>query len=166
MNIKPRYLSRSSGFSLVEAVMSSLIVAGMLLAALNSVAAAKKAEQNNVDRVRGTHLAQALVAEILSLEYAEPDGGTTLAKDSGETTRNTFDDVDDYNGWTESPPSNINGVALVGMTSWSTSVVVNWATADTYALGTSRSGAKKITVTVRCNGRLVATTDAIRTDTR
>jgi Tfp pilus assembly protein PilV len=163
--VSTKRINRSSGFSLVEVVMSSLIVGGMLLAALNTVTAAKKAEQDNLDRVKGAHLAQGLIAEILSLEYAEPDGGTTLGKDSGETVRNTFDDVDDYSGWTESPPANINGVTLVGMTGWSTSVVVNWATADTYAAGTSRSGAKKITVSVRRNGRLVLTTDAIRTDT-
>jgi Tfp pilus assembly protein PilV len=159
------FRGRNSGMSLVEVVMSSVIVSGMLLAALNSVGSAKKAEQENVDRVKASHLAHGLVAEILSLEYAEPDGGILLEKDTGETTRNTFDDVDDYNAWTESPPADINGLALTGLTGWSRNVTVNWATADTYALGTSRSGAKKITVMVRRNGKLIATVDAIRSDT-
>jgi len=69
------------------------------------------------------------LAEILAKPYADPEipsGSNGL--DSGETSiRNTFDDVDDYDNWVESPPLDSAGQAMAGYNGWTREVWVVWA---------------------------------------
>jgi hypothetical protein len=61
--------------------------------------------------------------------YQDPTATpSTLGPDPGEatTTRTDFDDIDDYNGWTESPPRTKTGTALSGYTGWAVSIVVDY----------------------------------------
>lgn len=83
---------RQAGFTLVELVVFIVIVAvgvaGILLV-MNTVVASSA---DPMARKQALALAESILEEVLQKEYADPDGT------SGETTRATFDDVDDYNG--------------------------------------------------------------------
>ncbi len=87
---------RQGGFTLVELVIFIVIVsvgiAGILLV-MNTVVASSA---DPMVRKQALALADSILEEILQKDYADPDGT------SGETTRATFDDVDDYNGKTNS----------------------------------------------------------------
>lgn len=87
-----RRAGRQAGFTLVELVIFIVIVAvgvaGILLV-MNTVVASSA---DPMVRKQALALAESILEEILQKEYADPDGT------SGETTRATFDDVDDYNG--------------------------------------------------------------------
>jgi len=87
---------RQGGFTLVELVIFIVIVsvgiAGILLV-MNTVVASSA---DPMVRKQALALADSILEEILQKDYADPDGT------SGETTRATFDDVDDYNGKTKS----------------------------------------------------------------
>jgi MSHA pilin protein MshD len=83
---------RQAGFTLIELVLFIVIVsvgvAGILLV-MNTVVAASA---DPLVRKQALALADSILEEVLQKAYSDPDGS------SGETTRATFDDVDDYNG--------------------------------------------------------------------
>ncbi|MBI3532908.1 MAG: prepilin-type N-terminal cleavage/methylation domain-containing protein [Burkholderiales bacterium] len=85
-------MQRHAGFTLIELVIFIVIVSvgvtGILLV-MNTVVASSA---DPMVRKQALALADSILDEILQKEYADPDGT------SGETTRATFDDVDDYNG--------------------------------------------------------------------
>jgi MSHA pilin protein MshD len=87
-----RRAGRQAGFTLVELVIFIVIVAvgvaGILLV-MNTVVASSA---DPLVRKQALALAESILEEILQKAYADPDGT------SGESTRATFDDVDDYNG--------------------------------------------------------------------
>ena len=154
-------------FTLVEAVLAMLVVALMLVAALNAVSATKAAELAFTDRTRGAMLAQALLDEVLSREYEDPDASEPVfGPDAGETTRASFDDVDDYANWTESPPQNLDGTNMTDLAGWTRSVVVervDGANPSGPAAG-AETGLKRVTVTVRRGARTVAQLTALTAD--
>ncbi len=155
-------------FSMVEVVVSMAIVGVMLVASLNAVGASKAVEKKISDRARGMLLAQQLMNEILAQDYADADSGvTSFCIESGEGTgnRSLFDDVDDYDDWTASPPQYKDGTTLSYLgTGWARSVTV--ARVRPQSLTTSailNTGVKRITVVVTRNGLQVASLVAIRT---
>lgn len=160
-------LSRS--VTLIEVVISTVIVAVMLTSALQAVGAARLGLRKLNDRSVGMLLAQDLMAEILQEAYADPaygsDSGIGPGSDEVATgNRSLYDDVDDYHGWQASPPQYKNGTPIAWATGCQRTVTVVWVDPDnpSVAVG-SPSGAKRITVTVRKDGLDVATLVAIRT---
>ena len=78
---------RGAGFTLVEAAISIVLVSVMLVAALNTVGAAKLGQQKTAARGRAHLLAQELMSEIMRQDYADPqDIGTIDLRDPGLTT--------------------------------------------------------------------------------
>ena len=83
--------------------------------------------------------------------YEEPVDAVLFGREAGEpaTPRTAWDDVDDYDGLSESPPKTKDGVALPGATGWTWAVTVKFALAA--APGTdslTETGLKRMTVTV------------------
>ncbi|MFH0982678.1 MAG: LamG domain-containing protein [Planctomycetota bacterium] len=173
--------SARPALTLVETVVSIVLVGVMLVAALNTVGASKLGQRKLYDSRQGHELAQALMAEILEQPYADEwqienlksqilvDGTTvsyTLGPESAEGggTRSTFDDVDDYDGWNETPPRAQDGTVMTELTGWRRSVTVAFVKQDD--AGTTRTqdeGAKRITVTVSHDDVPVATLVALCT---
>lgn len=162
--------------SMIEIVISTVIVGVMLVAALQTVAVARGGQARVANRNTGVLLAQDLMAEILRLAYADPEpSGRVFGPETTETLgRAVFDDVDDYVDWTESPPTGRDGVALPGYTDWSRKVKVVFAdpnslqpAANQPAKGASPlgldTGMKRITVTVSCRSVPVVEMTAICT---
>ena len=163
----PCELVTDTGFTLVEAVMSILIVGLMLVAALNTVGASKVTQARNAEQAIGPMLAHDLMSEILSQAYEEPIDSVGFGLESGETSwsRDAYDDVDDYNGWVTSPPEDKSNVDIPDLTGWSREVSVAWASSvDPMTTSGTATGIKRITVTVKHQGRTVTTLYALRTD--
>ncbi len=153
-------------FTIVEAAISTIIVAVMLVAALNTVGASRTTQHKVVLVSRGQLLAEALMAEILQQRYQEPDGTPAFGCETGEATsqRSAYDDVDDYNGWSAGPPRARDGSPLVNSAGWRRSVTVERIDPiDTEEVRTVETGAKRITVTAAYEGVPQATLVAIRT---
>ena len=167
MNPITRKTSCSSrwAFTLVEAVVSLLIVGAMLVATLSTVGASRLSKYTISEHSRGQLLAQPLMAEILQQDYSDPNDTPVFGIESGEstTTRVDFDDVDDHNGWVSNPPEQKDGTQISDLTGWERSVTVEWVNPDdvTQVLG-SESNAKRITVNVSFNNKNVASLVAIR----
>jgi len=149
--MRPRQRTGRRGMTLIEAVISMLIVSIMMVAALRMVGSSARARQAHASRRRGPALARQLVAEIVTAFYAEPNGTGPLGPDAGESGfgRTGFDDVDDYHGWTASPPTAPDGSAMSHLAGWRRSASVQYVNPnDPDQTVGQDAGLKRVTVTV------------------
>jgi hypothetical protein len=154
------------GLTLVEVTMAMLLVSVMLVAAMHATAGSGLIQYKSAERSTGRLLADGLIAEIIATAYEEPDSTPAFGLESGETSlaRTNWDDVDDFNGWTESPPLLRSGLGTTLESAWERSVKVERVSASNPTqVVAAETGAKRITVTVRHNRLIVATRVAVRT---
>jgi hypothetical protein len=156
------------GINMVEVAVSSLIVGVMLVASLRVVGQSFLTQRLNADRATGQFLADALLNEALQLSYMDPGlTSSPIGRGSGEsaTNRNNYDDVDDYHGYSESPPKSKTNTVLEGFNGWRRSVTVQWVDHTNLNLvRTSESGVKRVIVQALRNGELVATATGYRSN--
>ena len=151
---------RCSGFTLVEAVISCLIMATILTSALTMVGAVAKSRKVPAAQAQGLELAKGLMAEILQCHYINPSGTTD------GTTRATWNNVSDFSGFQDSPPSATNGTAIPGYTGWKRKVTVTLvmpAAPDTVS-GTDQ-GLKRVTIQVTNPSGVVYTLYGLKSST-
>lgn len=138
------------GVSLAEVAVSAALVGVMLVATLNAVGAVFKTRLAARQRQQGDALARELLSEVLQASHRDPQGGGTFGLEAGESgsTRVAFDDGDDYDGWSESPPKDQAGNALPNAAGWTRRVDVIRVEPDSPLTSTtSETGLKLITVT-------------------
>jgi prepilin-type N-terminal cleavage/methylation domain-containing protein len=154
------------GFSLVEAVMASLIVGVLAVAALQTVGAAVSTRRSNAAMRKGDLFARALLDEVMQTRYAEPCDSPAWGREAGEPAgpRTAWDDVDDYDGLVEPSPTDKDGAALPGSSGWQRSVTVKRLQASDLAVIAALidTGLKHITVTVRSPDGVTTTLVALR----
>ena len=94
---------RHSGvaFTLAEALLASAVLAMAITAITMPFTAAAQNDQVNARRTVAEALAQEMMEEILAKPFADPQGATVPGPERGETSRNLFDNVDDYDGYVE-----------------------------------------------------------------
>lgn len=83
---------RARGFSLIELVFFIVVVSIGLAGILRVMDVSVRASADPQVRKQSLALAESILEEALQKAYADPDGI------GGESTRETFDDVDDYDG--------------------------------------------------------------------
>lgn len=99
--MKPTNARRQGGFTLIEVLIASAVLAFVVAALAHAVVAGQMQTADSLHAMRGAALAEAMMEEILSKPYADPEGATTLGPDAGESARSSFDNMDDYHGYTE-----------------------------------------------------------------
>jgi Tfp pilus assembly protein PilV len=154
------------GFSLVEAVMASLIVGVLAVAALQTVGAAVSSRRSNAAMRKGDLLARALLDEIMQTRYAEPCDTPAWGRESGELSgsRVTWDDVDDYDGLVEPALTAKDGAAIPAVSGWQRTVTVKRLQASNLSIIAALvdTGLKQITVTARSPDGVTTTMVALR----
>jgi hypothetical protein len=157
--------------SMVEVIIAAGVTATMVVASLSALTAATQTREHHAKWSRGPALAQSLMYEILQNAYEEPATGGVVSDDGAGSrstvnfvdthstvrfglevseaalTRADFDDVDDYHGWSASPPETRDGTALRDLAGWTRSAAVNFSGWNNETK-LSDLGFKKITVTV------------------
>ncbi len=156
---------QDGGFTIVEAVISMVIVGVMFVAALNTVGASRLTQHRAASISRGRLFTAGLLSEVREQSYKDSGASPVFGPEADESTatRADFDDVDDYNGWS-GPPTNKDGTALANSAGWMQSVTVEWIDPlrpDKTA--SSEMNAKRITVTTTFNSVPQVTLVAIRT---
>ena len=162
-------LKSRRGLTLVEVVVSTLIVAMMTVAALNALGAATRSSTSTANRAIAVGLAEDLAAEIVNAAYKEPVASPVFGPEGSEVNgpRSAFNDVDDYNGWSEQPPKTKTGTSLTDRADWRRRVVVERvvpATPTQTTPGSTDQGAKRVHVIVEYDGQHVLAQIVIRTD--
>jgi len=85
------------GFTLIEVIIFIVVVGAGLAGILSVSTNVVKASADPMVRKQAMALADSILEEILQKEYEDPDGLPNVV----ESGRDTYDDVDDYNGKTQ-----------------------------------------------------------------
>lgn len=148
--VPSRSRSRRWGFTLVEAVISTLLVGLLAVASLRTSASVIRSRQKLSDQRLATALCERYLAEVLQCYYQDPtEVSPNFGTESGESIRNDFDDVDDYKDLSESPPKTKSGTTLTGYTGWTVNIAVAFVSVtNPNGNPVSDQGLKRVTVTV------------------
>ena len=92
--------TRRAGLTLVECMVALTVLSFALLAVTTLAVAGHEHLGYAEEASRASRLAKDLVEEIVSKAYADPGGGV-FGPEPGETSRDQFDDVDDYHRYSE-----------------------------------------------------------------
>jgi MSHA pilin protein MshD len=87
---------KQRGFTLIEVVAAASVLTLAGVAITQLVVAGQMQSHAAMHRARATSLARAMLAEVTAHPYADPDGS-----EANETSRSQFDDMDDYDGFSE-----------------------------------------------------------------
>lgn len=139
------------GVTLAEVIVSIPLVGLVLVGALRSTGGALQTWNTAQGFGQGAALAEHLMAEILQQYYEDPDGSPAFGIEAGENTgnRKTWDDVDDYDGMSTSPPMTKDAHLLSSYIGWSGIADVDYVRlSDPTQTTASDEGLKRITVTV------------------
>lgn len=154
------------GFTLIEASITLVLTSTLVLASLVAVGGSVKARVQHENATSGFNASHDLLNEILAQSYMHPGATPVFGLEAGEsaTTRIAWNDVDDYDGWTSSPPQRPDGTEITELEQWTRTVSVAWVYADTPgADAASDTGVKRIEVTTTSpNGHSVSAV-ALRT---
>ena len=143
-----------SGLTLAEVAISTLLVGVLMVASLRTVESSLHNWNAASASCDGGALARQLLDEIQTLAYEDADGSPIFGVETGEATspatRAQFDDIDDYDAWTSSPPLDKAGNALAEFSGWSRSVSIKKLAAGNHAAlanGATDEGLREILVT-------------------
>src|SRR6476646_6117277 len=93
---------RARGFTAIEALFATVLLAVLTAAVSGALMAGRQQSKLARDTLSASFLAQSLMDEIMRLPFTDPAGYTTMGPDGSET-RTTFDNIDDYSGYTDGP---------------------------------------------------------------
>lgn len=144
-------IHRRNGLTLVEVMVSTLLVGVVLVAAMDTVGGVFKTRNIAVEAQVGPALARNLMSEVLQNAFTDPeqpDGPIALESGESGATRADWDDVDDYNGWNAPSPVKSDGMPLGYGAGWQRQVSVSFVNPDTITTSGSDTGLKLITATV------------------
>ena len=149
------------GITMAETVVSTLIIGFVLVGTLQITGPMVRSTSVHANRLVASNLANELMEEIITKKFTDPDSdvGDFIGLDSGErsTVRADYDDIDDYNGWSASPPKLSSSQANIFLSGWTRSVeVVHVLVDDPSVESVSKTGLKKIKVTVSKDGTVLA----------
>ncbi|MBW7473001.1 prepilin-type N-terminal cleavage/methylation domain-containing protein [Marinobacter sp. F4218] len=140
------------GATLVELVITIVIISIAIAGVVGAFALISGRSADPLNETRAIALAQLYVDEILAKKYDEqtPQGGVpryagvcNVGAD-GTETRASFDDVDDYDGVSDTPPASALG-GITGYSGFSVEVSITCAGGE---VGLPASQAKRIDVLV------------------
>lgn len=117
---------QTAAFTLIELIVTILFASMAILALVMILEESlKNLERQKRIRAAGV-LAEELLNEIRSKKYEDPQFPTNFGPEiwAGETNRLAYDDVDDYDGWIQSPPRTVEGLFLPGVTAFTWQTVV------------------------------------------
>jgi len=126
------------GFTLIEAVVSMVVVSLMFTAGLAAAGSAARDRRTQTDMRMGQQLARTLMSEICQQRYADPSANTIAPADGVSTIdRSNWTHVDDYAGFAETPPKDRAGNAMAGAAGWKWSASVAYASFSGFAGNTA-----------------------------
>lgn len=149
------------GISMAETIVSTMIIGFVLVGTLQIVAPLVRSTRVHADRMIAANLANELSEEITTRRFTDPevDAMDALGVDDAESpkVRSGFDDIDDYNAWSASPPISLGNGKIDSLAGWTRSVkVAHVALADATTGSATNTGLKRVTVTVSKNGVVLA----------
>ncbi len=130
------HIRHPGAFSLVETVICTIIVATMFAAGMAAAGSAARDRLTQREIRAGAELARSLMSEIVQQQYADP-APDTIAQTPGASSadRSSWKHMDDYTGFSQTPPKDRSGQAIAGATGWT------WSASIVYVQFSSPVGA-------------------------
>ena len=126
------------GFTLIELIVAMVVISVALVGVMSVINYTTLHSADPVLRHQAIAIAEAYMEEITLKNFVDPDI-------DGEGNRALYDDVDDYNGLSDSGAHDQNGNAISGLENYSVSVSVQ---PQNYGPSGSEVSGLKIDVTV------------------
>jgi len=149
-------LARRSGFTLIEAALVTTIISFGVLAMLQLLAVGTVSNNDGAEMSTAINLAKGVRELMVGMPVADPTTPTNWGAEAGETLA-TYDDIDDFDGRSYSPPINGRRVSVAEFPEWSQTIRVQ--TVDPNLLTTTvpngTTAAVRVTVTVSRNGKQI-----------
>ena len=155
-------INSSRGFTLIEISVSIAAIGILCVLGLNAYRILMTQGTDPLYSMRAAELGQSYLEEMLGKRFDEnsplgnslrcnapsrPTCSATLGPDAGETTHITFDDFDDYNNFSDSPPTDQSGAVRSNYTGFSVTATVIYAGSE---IGLpNNTDAKRADVTVK-----------------
>ena len=118
---------RQTGFTLIELIIFIVVVGVGVAGILSVYTTSIKSSADPLVRKQAVAIAESLLEEILLKDATDPNGGTngrtTCQSGGAASTRPTWDDVCDYNGYTTPNIVDASGVAVSGLTGYSKNMI-------------------------------------------
>ncbi len=155
-----------AGMTIIEVILAMVLLSMMLGGVLSAVELSARAQHSTADAIYARSLAADLLEEICGYPYNDPSGAAeySVGGDEDPGDRSTFDDVDDFDGWSESPPIQADGTPVPGAHGWTRIVTIKWVDPQNPSLGSvTETGAKRVQVGVSRGGVTYAVISRIRT---
>ena len=131
-------LTRQRGMTLIELVISIVIIGIAAAALFSAMAAIGGRSADPLLRQQSLSIAEAYLEEILLQAYTDPGAATY-------DHRGCFDDVQDYDDLDDQPPKNASGEAITALAGYRVRVSVS---ASNLTDGTAIAAARYVEVTV------------------
>lgn len=127
MSLRSKPILNQAGASLVEMVVSIVVISITVTSVMMVVAQTSRSSADPLVRAQAMAVARAYMEEILGQALEDPDGGETGGSETGES-RATFDDIADYDGLADSGAVDQQGNPIDGLASYNVVVAVTSAT--------------------------------------
>jgi prepilin-type N-terminal cleavage/methylation domain-containing protein len=159
-----RQLARG-GFTLIESLIAMVIIGLTIAALVASVGAFARTNAGGIDLSTAEFLIEEIREMTASLPVADPQTGTaTFGAEAGETSVALYDDLDDFDGRTFSPPIDINRSVLANFTNFSQEIQVSNVAANNFntTAADHTTNFYRVTVNIRMNGTVLSSATWIR----
>ena len=146
------------GFTYSEVMVSVVIISVLLIAGVRLFGGLGRGMQSNLDTDAAETLTLEMIHEIMDKHYSEPVDAAVFGRESGEGagSRLTYDDVDDFNGWSMSPPIDRTGDSRSRYDGLTRSVAVEYVESDDFGqTSTDDEGFKKVTVKISRGNKVI-----------
>ena len=160
-------IRRRRGFTLIEAALVTVICGVGTVAVLQLMAAGTVSSRAAYDQTTGMNLVKNIREMTWAMSFCDALNPTHFGRESGETSLPYYDDLDDLNGLTFSPPIDARRKVLTDMQGWEQSIQCHSVSPDwlTLEVPNGSTRALRMTVTVRHHGKVVCTQSWVAFDT-
>jgi prepilin-type N-terminal cleavage/methylation domain-containing protein len=154
---------RRRGFTLIEAAIVTVIIGVGVMGILELLAAGTMANGDATQLTTAMHLAGNVREMMLDLKFMEDPAVPTWGPEAGEALNGDvtvkYDDIDDFDGRTFSPPIDVRRSTLFSYGNWSQTVQVFSVDEDLITANSGKDNAarplSRVTVRVDYNARPV-----------
>jgi MSHA pilin protein MshD len=115
---------RRRGFTMIEAGLTTIIVGVGIAASMSLFGACSMQNINASQSTTAMMLADNIQEAMANLSFADPITGTTTFGPEGGETLASYDDVDDFDGLTISPPIDATRASLTDLSQYSQVIAV------------------------------------------
>src|SRR5258705_7793812 len=117
---------RRGGFTLIEAALVTTIISFGVLAMLQLLAVGTVSNSDGAEMSTAINLAKSVREMMIGMSIADPQTPTHWGSEAGETLSgaNGYDEIDDFDGKTYSPPIDARRTSIAALPDWSQSIRV------------------------------------------